>query len=501
MAEKASSMLPLIHPTMYSPVVSKTVPRPAASHAQADPTASQTALQTNAVQTISQDVATVVPNGGPVSELPNFLKLPCELRSRIWELTWEPREVKVKRYVEAHQSDLDCAGKAKSRSRRRHRNKILHSNAVMLTEWDDSPYLRAIGRDVTVAQQQVTDDDEEEEEEDEDEKKKLSHNAKKLANRPDKVRQKDLQRIRTIATTATKPSATLFVNRESRDITLRRYPLAFALPGGESRVYFNFALDTLVLSRHAQLDHAFTKVDLSRLQRISVPEVKPDDSGDYRAVGRSTDCLFQEYNAEGTLVGGMMSGATPEEQVEAVFAPSMAVLVAICPKIEQIVFSPITTCLEVCPSTGHKSCARNFARDGLPLPMYKVDHHDETWERGQTTIADCDSHTNEPKMKRNFGLTQKRYSARVGKVEGVLLYRDYQTAAGGGGGGDDVVVSLLSVQHDGLPDLGGPEYHTKMRVYEWGRRVRQAECARINLDWLLGIGDPVRKMQTLDYEL
>lgn len=487
MAENASPMLPLIHPAMP-----KMVPPPAGSSTQADPTVAQAALQTDGAQTIGLDFATVVPNGGPVSELLNFSKLPCELRAQIWESTWEPREVKVKRYVDSQKSDLNSAGsKIKIQSsHRRHRDRLLHSNAVKITEWDGSPYVRAIGRDVFVAQQQATDDDNEKEK-----KKKLPHNAKKLANRPDEVQQKDLQRVRTIAITATKPPTTLFVNRESRDVTLRRYPLAFALPGGESRVYFNFALDTLVLSRHAQLAHAFTKGDLSRLQRISVPEVEPDDSGDYRVVGRSTDCLFQEKNAQGILFGDMMSGATPEEQVEAIFAPSMAVLGAICPKIEQIVFSPITTCREFCPSTGHKSCAKNFGRNGFPLPMYQVDHDDETWEQGQTTIADCNSHANEPKMKRNFGLTQKHYSAQVGKVKGVLLYQDYRT------GSNDVVVSMLSVQHDGLPDLGGPAYHNKMRVYEWGRRVRQARCARTNLDWLLDVGVPVRKMQTLDYEL
>lgn len=489
MAENASSTLPLMHPAMP-----RTAPRPAGSGAQADPTASQVTL----LQTIGQDIAITAPNGGPVSEMPNFSKLPCEVRTLIWELTWEPREVKVKRYIVAHKNDLDCPGnKTKISSRRRHWAKLLHSNAVKITEWDGSPYVRAIGRKVIVAQQQATDDDDDDDddEEEEEEEEKLSHNAKKLANRPDKIQQKDLQRVRTIATTSTKLPATFFVNRESRDVTLRRYPFAFALPGGESRVYFNFALDTLVLSRHAQLAHAFTKADLSRVRRISVPEVKPDDSGDYRAVGESTDRLFQKKDAKGTLVGDVMSGATPKEQVEAVFAPSRVALGAICPKIEQIVFSPITTCREVCLSTGHKSCAKNFAKNGLPLPMYKVDHDDETWEQGQTTIADCNSHANEPEMKRNFGLMQKLYSARVGKVEGVLLYQDYRT------GGGDVVVSMLSVQHDGLPDLGGPAYHTKMRVYEWGRRVRQAECARINLNWLLDIGDPARKMQTLDYEL
>ena len=76
-------------------------------------------------------------------------------------------------------------------------------------------------------------------------------------------------------------------------------------------------------------------------------------------------------------------------------------------------------------------------------------------------------------------------------MDGVLFFQDCQT------GSDNVVVSMLGVQHKGLPGLGGLTYCSKMRVYQWGRRVRQAECARINLY----IRDPWRKAKTLEYEL
>ena len=109
-----------------------------------------------------------------------------------------------------------------------------------------------------------------------------------------RVQQEDLQRVRTIATTTARPPTSLFVNRETRDVILRRYPLAFALPGGKSRFCFNFALDTIVLSRHAQLAHAFTRRDFSWPELIRVPKVKLDDYGDYVAVGAGTDCLFPE---------------------------------------------------------------------------------------------------------------------------------------------------------------------------------------------------------------
>lgn len=43
-----------------------------------------------------------------------FSKLSCELRAQISESTWEPREVTVKRYINARNSSLNCSGKQMS---------------------------------------------------------------------------------------------------------------------------------------------------------------------------------------------------------------------------------------------------------------------------------------------------------------------------------------------------------------------------------------------------
>lgn len=47
-----------------------------------------------------------------------FSRLSCELRAQISESTWEPREVTVKRYIDARNSSLDCSGKQTFRSER-----------------------------------------------------------------------------------------------------------------------------------------------------------------------------------------------------------------------------------------------------------------------------------------------------------------------------------------------------------------------------------------------
>lgn len=78
-------------------------------------------------------------------------------------------------------------------------------------------------------------------------------------------------------------------------------------------------------------------------------------------------------------------------------------------------------------------------------------------------------------MKWAFGLPQNRYSVQVGMGEGVLSYLGCQTCS------DEVVVLLLGMELVGLSDLGGPAYQTKMCVYGWDRRVRQAELPRFNL--------------------
>lgn len=94
--------------------------------------------------------------------------------------------------------------------------------------------------------------------------------------------------------------------------------------------------------------------------------------------------------------------------------------------------------------------------------MYKVGHHDEMWERGQTTTADCNSHVIEPRMKVGAGLLRNACLAQWGRDESLLLSRHYRT-----GSGDLVAIlwCMLSVQHDGLPELvggGGTAHCNKM---------------------------------------
>lgn len=109
------------------------------------------------------------------------------------------------------------------------------------------------------------------------------------------------------------------------------------------------------------------------------------------------------------------------------------------------------------------------------------------WEQGHTAIAACNSNVSEPKRERDFGVKQTTYLAQRGEDEGLLLYRDNST------GGDNVV----------LPDLGGPAYHTQDAcVYKCvAARLRVAEYAGINLNWLPDVGDLLQEMQTLGYEL
>ncbi|KAI1505639.1 hypothetical protein F5X99DRAFT_214800 [Biscogniauxia marginata] len=67
-----------------------------------------------------------------------------------------------------------------------------------------------------------------------------------------------------------------WVNHESREETLRRYKLAFAIGAHPTRVYFNFDLDTLYLGvRDRQPRALFGAGDLARVQRLSVPKWLP----------------------------------------------------------------------------------------------------------------------------------------------------------------------------------------------------------------------------------
>lgn len=67
--------------------------------------------------------------------------------------------------------------------------------------------------------------------------------------------------------------------------------------------------------------------------------------------------------------------------------------------IEQIIFSSMPYCSKMFLNTGNMCCcARHSSRDGCSHFVCEVDHHDETWEQGRTTITDRNSHVNEPRM-------------------------------------------------------------------------------------------------------
>ncbi|TLD08574.1 uncharacterized protein PgNI_07351 [Pyricularia grisea] len=72
---------------------------------------------------------------------------------------------------------------------------------------------------------------------------------------------------------------TLWIDRESRAETLKHYRLAFALRGGESRVYFNFRLDTLRIPVHGKLWRLVQRRDLQDLERLRMIGTADDPSG------------------------------------------------------------------------------------------------------------------------------------------------------------------------------------------------------------------------------
>lgn len=112
------------------------------------------------------------------------------------------------------------------------------------------------------------------------------------------------------------------------------------------------------------------------------------------AAGESMSSLLQKESVEGSSVDEMMNSMMLEEQFIAVFGS------------EQIVFSAMQDCRKICPNTGHMGCPAPSTvpgpGDGCSHFVYKVGHQDETWEQGRDTIADCSSHANKPKMKRDF---------------------------------------------------------------------------------------------------
>ncbi|KAK9776371.1 putative quinate permease protein [Seiridium cardinale] len=93
--------------------------------------------------------------------------------------------------------------------------------------------------------------------------------------------------VKTTTWTSTPPPVTLFVNHEARTETLLHYELSFGLPGGETRVYFNFGLDALHLSKTGNLRKMLQLKDLKRIRELHIPEIRP-------ALGYYTYCWCRE---------------------------------------------------------------------------------------------------------------------------------------------------------------------------------------------------------------
>ncbi|KAI0885949.1 uncharacterized protein GGS22DRAFT_159420 [Annulohypoxylon maeteangense] len=174
---------------------------------------------------------------------PQFSRLPPELRFQIWRETWEHRDVNLTRgvgvfrlgepYDDRREIDLYCYHLAHIRANQQHWDIQEH-------ESHDCRYLRLPTKFVVTTR------------------------------------------------STTRPPLSLWVNRESRRETLRHFELALMLPdrcpthtvpckhpGSRTFVFFNFDIDRLVFPLHHPLQTAFTQLDLSRLRRISIPELAP----------------------------------------------------------------------------------------------------------------------------------------------------------------------------------------------------------------------------------
>lgn len=78
--------------------------------------------------------------------------------------------------------------------------------------------------------------------------------------------------VTTVSTSTAPLPVTLWINKESRNETLRYYEKAFACPrNGISHVYFNFRIDELVVRRHGDLRRIINSEDLARVKALIVP--------------------------------------------------------------------------------------------------------------------------------------------------------------------------------------------------------------------------------------
>lgn len=143
------------------------------------------------------------------------------------------------------------------------------------------------------------------------------------------------------------------------------------------------------------------------------------------AIGESMSSLFQEGGAEGSPVGEMMNSVMAEEQVMAVLGSLRPVLNIFCPKLRQIVFFAMSDCRKIYPNTSHMGCAASSSisdsGDGCSHFCAGLTTKTRRGSRDVTTIADCISHANEPKMTSDFRSQSKGSLGAVEHERGYLV--------------------------------------------------------------------------------
>lgn len=162
-----------------------------------------------------------------------FSDLPTDLRLRIWRETWAPRVVNILREEdESRRRYPRGKGAADLRELEQRHGRAMHQR------WTRECLPDAAGNPVELP---------------------------RVAAKPS-----DREMFCTVTSSwaAARSPASLWVSREARKETLRHYELCLGLYGGESRVYFNFALDVLLLVPGSCSLGDFKETDLARVQRI-----------------------------------------------------------------------------------------------------------------------------------------------------------------------------------------------------------------------------------------
>lgn len=233
-----------------------------------------------------------------------FPKLPKEIRLKIWRSTWEPRVVNIirkskERKVQCdtnadngsdevvhnkleipRQDAPDTASNTDSDSTDREELETRHYCAVML-DWGEEALT-------------VEEDD-------------LEYSA-----RLKDVKPMDRYLLNTTTFSWATTPTSLWVNHEAREETLRHFELCWGLDGGESRVWFNFDLDVLLvdgLEDHLMI--TYHQRDLVRLQRamIWVPPKPHSSEAPYESPDHFTkfSSTMENFCSKGIRTGASRS--------------------------------------------------------------------------------------------------------------------------------------------------------------------------------------------------